>query len=178
MKRTIIIAILAIFGMISVKSQEKVKWYSIVEALEKSAVEPRVLMIDVYTDWCGWCKRMDASTFSDPEVVTILNRDFYPVKLDAEGKEDIVIGDQTFKFVDNGRRGYHELAAVLTQGRLSYPTLAYVGDGGKILMVSPGYRGPDQLKVFLAYFGDGTYKNQDWDSFAASYAEAGVQPAK
>jgi thioredoxin-related protein len=170
LKKTILLIGVAILVIATLPAQEQVKWYSIEEAIQLASKEPRVLMIDVYTDWCGWCKRMDAMTFSDPVVVDKLNRDFYPVKLNAEGKEDIVIGDKTFKFVDNGRRGYHEVAAIVTKGRLSYPTISYVDDQGRVLEASPGFKPPDLFKVQLAYYSEGAYKTQAFDDFAASYS--------
>ena len=57
-----------------------VKWMSFEEAVAKSKIEKRKIFIDVYTDWCGWCKVMDKSTFNDPQVAKILNEKFYPVK--------------------------------------------------------------------------------------------------
>ncbi len=155
----------------SATSQEKVKWYSIEEAVQLASENPRVLVIDVYTDWCGWCKRMDATTFSDPAVAELMNTHFYPVKLDAEGKEDVVIGDRTFKFVDNGRRGYHEIAAVVTKGRLSYPTISYVDGQGRVLEASPGYKTADQFKIYLAYYKEEAYKTKTFQEFADSYSE-------
>lgn len=152
-------------------AQEGVKWYSIEEAIQLASEEPRVLVIDVYTDWCGWCKRMDASTFSDPTVAQMMNTHFYPVKLNAEGKEDVVIGDRTFKFVDNGSRGYHEIAAVVTKGRLSYPTISYVDAQGRVLEAAPGFKTAEQFKVYLAYYSKDAYKNQSFEDFSASYSE-------
>jgi thioredoxin-related protein len=168
MKTVIWIIGLAILTTGVVKAQEEVKWYSIDEAVELAAEEPRIMVIDVYTDWCGWCKRMDATTFSDPEVAQILNEQFYPVKLDAEGKEDIVIADRTFKFVPNGRRGYHEVAAIVTKGRLSYPTISYLDAQGRILEASPGYKTADQFKLYLAYYAGEEYKTKTFEEFAAS----------
>lgn len=167
-KRFILLA-LVLIGLTGVQAQEKVKWYSIAEALQLTSKEPRMMVIDVYTDWCGWCKRMDATTFSDPEIAGILNKHFYPVKLDAEGKDDVVIGDKTFKFVASGGRGYHELAAVVTRGRLSYPTISYVDEQGRVISAVPGFQGPDQFKVFLAYYNGDAYKTQDFEEFKAAY---------
>ena len=169
MKRVLILLGVVVLGLNSF-AQDEIKWHSIEEAIQLASKEPRVLVIDVYTDWCGWCKRMDATTFSDPGVVEIMNKHFYPVKLDAEGKEDIVIGERTFKFVDNGRRGYHEIAAVVTRGRLSYPTISYVDYQGKVLEASPGYKTADQFQVYLAYYSEEAYKNQTFDEFSAAYA--------
>ena len=44
----------------------KIEWLTWDQAVAKMEKEPRKIMVDVYTDWCGWCKRMDASTFQDP----------------------------------------------------------------------------------------------------------------
>ena len=156
-------------GLSAALSQTKVKWYSIEEAVKLAAMEPRVLVVDVYTDWCGWCKRMDATTFSDPEIAELLNTHFYPVKLDAEGKEDIVLGDRTYKFVDNGRNGYHEVAVIATRGKLSYPTISYVDPGGNVLEAAAGYLTPDQFKVYLAYYSGGNYKTKTFQEFKETY---------
>jgi thioredoxin-related protein len=164
----ILVLLLAARGMAS--AQEEVKWYSIEEAIQLTSQEPRVLLIDVYTDWCGWCKRMDATTFSDPKVAAAMNRDFYPVKLNAEGKEDIVIGDRTYKFVASGRNGYHEMAAIVTNGRLSYPTISYVDPKGKVLQAAPGYKTPEQFWVYLEYYSGETYKQQTFQEFSSQYA--------
>lgn len=170
MKKTLYILALVLLGTGIASAQEKVKWYSIEEALQLASEEPRLIVIDVYTDWCGWCKRMDATTFSEPGVAEMMNKYFYPVKLNAEGKEDIVIGERTFKFVDNGGRGYHEMAAIVTRGRLSYPTISYVDAQGKVLEAAPGYKPPDQFMVYLSYYSDGAYKSQTFDEFSALYA--------
>lgn len=165
MKKIFSLLLFTLFVVSGASGQETIKWYSIEEAFQLSAKEPRILVIDVYTDWCGWCKRMDAATFSDPEIAAILNEHFYPVKLDAEGKEDIVIGGKTYKFVDNGRKGYHELAAIVTKGRLSYPTIACVDDKGRVLDPAPGYQDPDRFKVFLDYYRESAFESQTLQEF-------------
>src|SRR4249920_756491 len=53
-----------------------VKWMSFEQAVEKSKTEKRKIFIDVYTDWCGWCKVMDKNTFSEAQVAKILNEKF------------------------------------------------------------------------------------------------------
>jgi len=170
MKRTLYILALILLGTGIASAQEEVKWYSIEEAIQLASEEPRVLLIDVYTDWCGWCKRMDATTFSDPEVAAAMNKHFYPVKLNAEGKEDIVIGERTFKFVPSGKRGYHEMAAILTKGRLSYPTISYVDAQGRVLQAAPGYKNAEDFRVYLEYYSGDTYQNQTYEEFSSQYA--------
>ena len=128
-----------------------------------------MMVIDVFTDWCGWCKRMDANTFSHPVVAEYMNTHFYPVKLDGEGKEDITIGNQTYKFVDNGRRGYHELAAAILQGRLSYPSIAYLNSDLQVVQVVPGYKNAQQFEAYLAYFKEQAYASQTFMQFAETF---------
>ena len=169
MKKLFLFIWILVLGILYVNAQEEVKWYSIEEAMELALQEPRVLVVDVYTDWCGWCKRMDATTFSNPAIASYMNDNFYPVKLNAEEREDITIGDKTFKFVENGRNGYHQVAAIVSKGRLSYPTISYVDHNGKVLEASPGYKTPDQLKVYLSYFTGDTYKIKSFNEFKESF---------
>ena len=97
----------------------KVKWISIEEAEKLNKQEPRKIMVDVYTDWCGWCKKMDKETFSHPVIAEYINKNYYAVKLDAEGKDEITFSGTTYKFIAQGSRGYHELAAGLLNGKMS-----------------------------------------------------------
>jgi thioredoxin-related protein len=169
MKKVLLISVLAVLGLNTALTQEKIKWYSIEDAVQLASEVPKVLVIDVYTDWCGWCKRMDATTFSDPDIIKMMNTHFYPVKLNAEGKADIVIGERTFKFVQSGQRGYHEVAAIVTKGQLSYPTISYVDDQGRILEAARGFRTPEQFKVHLSYYAGEAYKTQSFQEFSEAF---------
>ena len=122
-----------------------INWMSWDQAVKanKSAAKP--LIIDVYTDWCGWCKRMDETTFKDPRVAAYVNDNFYAVKLDAEQKGDIVYDGTTFSFQQQGKRGVHMLAASLLDGRLSYPSIVYLNGAMERTMISPGYKDADAL---------------------------------
>src|SRR4249919_2233805 len=60
---------------------KEVNWMSIDDVQVAMKKQPRKVWIDVYTDWCGWCKRMDKTTFSDPNVIRYMNKHFYAVKL-------------------------------------------------------------------------------------------------
>jgi len=92
---------------------EEIRWYTWAEAAELSKTAPKKIFIDLYTDWCGWCKKMDKSTFVDPSVVKYLNENFYPVKFNAERKDAIVFNETTFEYIKSGRRGVHQLAYAL-----------------------------------------------------------------
>jgi len=152
--------LIATFYLQILNGQEKIKWYSLQEAIELNQQVSKKFMIDVYTDWCGWCKRMDATTFLNDEVATYVNKHYYPVKFDAELKDSLTLGNQTYYFIDNGRRGYHEVAAILTKGRLSYPTIVYLDEELKHIGIEPGFKTADQLKKRLEYYREETYKTE------------------
>ena len=103
MKKTLLI--LAVFVGFAGWAQEKIQWMSIEKAYEltQSEENPKKIFIDVYTDWCGWCKRMDKATFQKPEVAAYMNEHYYNVKFNAEQKEDITILNNTFTFVAQPR---------------------------------------------------------------------------
>ena len=122
-----------------------------------------------HASWCGWCKKMDASTFSDPAVAKMLGEHFYNVKLDAEQKEPIRFNEYTFNYVANGRRGYHELAASLLNGKLSYPTVIFLNEKFEIIQVLPGYRTADEFLKIATFIGEDHYLTTSWTDFVASY---------
>ncbi len=146
-----------------------VKWMTFEEAVERSKIEKRKIFIDVYTDWCGWCKVMDKNTFSDPKVAKILNDHFYPVKFNAEQREDVVFAGNTFKFVDNGRNGYHQLAASLLNNQLSYPTVVFLDDEFRMIQPLPGYQKPEEFHKIIQFIGEDHYKSLSWKDWQVKY---------
>ncbi len=152
------------------KTTDGIDWVTIQEAFKNTAgndKNDKYVFIHVTTDWCGWCRKMEAASYSKPEVYNYLNKNFYSVSFDAERKDDITLGDQTFSFVDEGRRGYHELAAQLVNGRMSYPTVVILTPDFQVIQPIPGYQGPEQLLQILKFFGDGHFKKgTSWEEYA------------
>ncbi len=127
-------------------SSNELQWLSIEEA-NKIADKgtDKKFIIDVYTDWCHWCKVMDKKTFSDPEVIAFLNEKFHMVKFDAEQKDGVRHKGQEFKWEAMGRNGVNMLAVELLKGQLSYPSLVYLNSNLESIMVSPGYKDSQRL---------------------------------
>jgi len=134
--------------------------------LTQAEENPKKIFIDVYTDWCGWCKRMDKATFQKPEVAAYMNEHYYNVKFNAEQKEDITILNNTFTFVAQGQRGYHELAAALLNGKMSYPTVIFMNNKFEMLSPVPGYQEPVQFLKIANFFGSNAYKDTPWEEYA------------
>jgi thioredoxin-related protein len=151
------------------KDEAVVTWMTFEEAVKKSKTEKRKIFIDVYTDWCGWCKVMDKNTFSDPIVAKLLNEKFYPVKFNAEQTEDVTFNGTTFKFVPGGGRGTHQLAAALLNNQLSYPTVVFLDEEFKIIQPLPGYRKAPEFHMIAQFIGEGHYKTRKWEDWQSSY---------
>lgn len=149
-------------------TEKKIKWYTWEEAVALQGKSPKIIMVDLFTDWCGWCKRMDATTFEDEAVAKYINTYFYPVKFNAEQKEEINYGGKIHKFVESGRSGYHELAAAMVDGKLGYPNFVYFNERMERIMISPGYKEPADVMLELRFTAEGNYLNMSWQDFKAA----------
>jgi thioredoxin-related protein len=159
-----------------------IKWMSFEEAVEKSKTEKRKIFIDVFTEWCGWCKVMDKSTFPDAQIAKLLNEKFYPVKLDAEQTNDVVFRGTTFKYVAMGNRGVHQLAAALLNNQLSYPNFVFLDEDFRIIPIYqgstslPGYRKPEEFHPFLSFVGNDMYQKMNFNDYQKEYKSPYVIP--
>lgn len=148
---------------------QHINWLTFEEAIEKNQKEPKNILIDVYTDWCGYCKKMDRETYENKEIVKLINKNFYAVKLNAEQREDITYKDKTFTFVKNGRRGYHQFAAGLLQGKMSYPSTVFLDKNEAIIDKIPGYLTPVIMEKILVYLGNNMYKDTSFEKFQETF---------
>ena len=145
------------------QADEKIHWMTLNEAIDANSKNPKKIFIDVYTNWCGWCKRMDATTFEDKGVIKYMNATFYPVKLDAETKDTILFKNKAYTFVPEYKS--NEIAAFFLNGQMSYPTSVYLDEKLDLIGPMPGYLTKDQLLPVLKYFGNNTFKTKKWEDF-------------
>lgn len=156
-------------GLTTVSSQDLIDWRTWEEVQVANKQEPRKVMVDVYTEWCGWCKKMDNSTFKKPHIAQYINDNFYAVKFDAEYKELIEFKEAVYEFVNTGKRGYHELAAHITKGELRYPTIVILDESLNILQPIQGFQDPMTLELILTYYSGDFHKNTPWKKYTKSY---------
>jgi len=168
MKKLIMILLLAAPAMLLSAQTAEVKWYSIEEAVTLAKTNPRPIFVDAYTDWCGWCKKLDKETFSHPVIAEILNTKYYPVKFDAEGKETVTF--QGRKFVNDGSLGKtHQLAYALLQGKLGYPTVVFLTANSELITPVSGYKTPVQIEPMLMYFAGTSWQKQSYEEFMKTF---------
>ncbi|MCO5233940.1 MAG: DUF255 domain-containing protein [Chitinophagales bacterium] len=151
-----------------------IQWMTFEEAVKRAETDknPKNIFIDFYTHWCGWCKVMDKQTFADPNVAKLMNKYFYPVKFDAESKEPITFKGQKYGFVASGRNGYHELAANIMQGKLSYPTFIFLNPKFEIITPISGFVKPEEFEPIVNFLGQNLYMQPNggnWEEYRKNY---------
>jgi len=148
----------------NVYSQTKVNWIELDNNTEINNNGKKII-IDLYTDWCGWCKVMDRNTFTDKQVIEYINNYFLPVKFDAEYNDNVIFNNNSYKFINSGRKGINELAYALTNGNLSYPMTVFLDENYQLITLLPGYHKPNFYNKVLKYIGEDHWKDKTWDEY-------------
>jgi thioredoxin-related protein len=177
MKKIVAMLLLAVIGS---TAAAQIKWHKFEEAVELCKKRPKKIFIDVYTDWCGWCKVYDKNTFGNPDIAEYMNKHFYAVKFNAEGYDTVRFMGRTFVNPGGGRRSTHMLATSLLNGKMSYPSVVFLNEQFQLLHVQPGYLTPEQFAPFMVYIGDAWYdpsKNTSWEIFSKDFKWPPVKKA-
>lgn len=152
MKKPILILTILTSSFI-VKAQDKINWISLNEALKLQKENPKKIMIDVYTNWCGPCKLLDKNTFQNKDVAAYVNENYYAVKFNGEGDETINYKGDIFKnpnynkALANKRNSPHQFSDFM---RISaYPTIAFLSEKAEFIIPLKGYYNPQQLEFYL-----------------------------
>ena len=139
-------ALLLLFALVSFApprpAAESINWLTVEEAEALSEKEPRKILMDVYTDWCGWCKKMDKTTFANDEVAKYVNENFYAVKLKADSNDKV-----TFKGKEYSKG---ELAQAFRV--TGYPTIVFFDQSFSKFQPVSGYRGAKDFLALLEQF--------------------------
>jgi thioredoxin-related protein len=190
MKKTLFISLMIIASVLIVfpagaqsqqpqtppSSSAKIKWLDFEDAVALNKKKPKKMFIDMYTDWCGWCKKMDAATFINPVIVEYMNENFYAVKFNAERKDTVNFnGKQYINPNPSGTRSSHQLAQELLSGRMSYPSFIVLDESLTKVTTVPGYRKAPEFETILHYFGENAYKTEKWEEFNATFKTTAVE---
>ena len=92
----LLVVLLASFKPINEDPEGKINWVTIEEAIKLQKKEPKKIIMDVYTNWCGPCKMLDKNTFGNADVANYINKNYYAVKFNAEGNDKVTFKDKTY----------------------------------------------------------------------------------
>ncbi len=149
------------------KPKKEIAWLTVEEAAARLQKEKKPILIDLYTDWCGWCKVMDKETYSNEKVIAYIEENFYPVKLNAETRKVVNWGGKEFTYNPDYR--VNEFAALITRGQLSYPSTVILPADGTAPQAIPGYLKVPDMELILRYFGDGHYGKTDFQVYHKAF---------
>lgn len=176
MKNLIYIFVLALLTSVSGFAQsQEINWVTLEKALELQKKNPKKIMMDVYTNWCGPCKMLDKNTFHNKDVVDFVNKNYYAVKFNAEGNDEVTFDGRSFSNPNykpelaNRRNSAHELTRYLKVS--AYPTIVFFDENAKVISPIRGYQKPQQIELYLKLFLGDDYKSMTTqEEFNAYYA--------
>lgn len=169
MKKLFTLILLSCIALGSTVAQ--IKWTSI-ENSDKINNE-KLYIIDFYTSWCGWCKQMDKTTFTDPTVIKIINKYYTAIKFNAEGTSEFTWKGTKYTGgnSNNGRPATHAFTKATLGQKIGFPSFAIFNSDKSLINVVQGYNKPKDFIVILWYFASKDYLKYSFDQYENIFDE-------
>jgi len=148
-------------------TQKEIHWISFEEAEARMKQQPKKVIIDVYTGWCGWCKVMDRKTYANDSLIRYVNEHYYAIKFDAEQRTPVKFMGKTWNYSQQNK--VNDLAVELMRGRMSYPTTIFMDEGFTNAQPMPGYLEVFQMESILKYLGGDHHKSMPWTDWQHNF---------
>ena len=161
---------------ISTTTAQEINWVTFEEAVALQKKNPKKIMMDMYTVWCGPCKMLDKNTFHNKDVVDYVNKYYYAVKFNAEGNDVVNFKGKTFQNPNydpakaKRRNSGHELSRYFSVQ--AYPTMVFLDENAEFIAPIRGYKTPQQLELYLKMFKENEHKGMDTQEKFDAYYKA------
>ncbi len=172
MKKALLLFFVSFFLIDGVKSQ--VDWKPIEQVAQTDLKgNKKMIFIDFSTSWCGWCKKMDRETFSDPVVSAILNKYYIPVRFDAEGTSTFTWNGTKYSntHVAGQRAQTHPFTRAILGQKIGYPSFALFSRNGSLTQILQGYQNAYEFSMTLWYFCSGDSRRYTFDEYRNIFQE-------
>ncbi len=146
--------------------KSKIAWQTTDEVSVQWNENKKPILIDIYTDWCHYCKVMDKTTYSNDSIAGYINQHFYRAKVDAESKTAFNWMGKIYNYIPKYK--VNQLAIDLTKGNLSFPTTVIIPPNGEPEIIS-GALSVQEMELVVKYFGGGNNGKTDWNEFVKGY---------
>ncbi|MES2655660.1 MAG: DUF255 domain-containing protein [Bacteroidota bacterium] len=135
---------IVVLGLFAFKPQtEEVKWLNFNDGYKLAKKKNKIILVDVYTDWCGWCKRMDRDTYAKPSIVNALNKDYVVVKFNPE------VTGVTYSYNGKTYDGPGLAGAISNNSISGYPTTVFINPKSHKTKLEVGYKNEADMSVIL-----------------------------
>jgi len=134
----------------------EITWLRYDDGIKLAQEKGKHVLVDFVTKWCGYCKRMDRTTFVEPELVRMLNDNFVAIRVDAESAQ--LLNVKGYKITER------DLAAGEYQVR-SYPAFWFLKPDGSKLGLLQGYRESGQFLEVLFFMKEKLYDKMTFDDY-------------
>jgi thioredoxin-related protein len=134
---------------------EKLTWNSFDAGIKKAQSSGKKVLIDVYADWCKWCKTMDTVTYVDSKIKEYLNKNYVLIKLDGESRDQLTY--------DGKKMSAAEFAQGM--GVTGFPATLFLKSNGGAITMLPGYSEPKMFIQVLSFIGENHYENKKFDDY-------------
>ena len=137
----------------AVKSE--INWLKYDEGLKVAAENGKNIFVEFTAKWCGYCRKMHATTFKDPRIIDMFDKYFVTVSVDGDSKDSLNID------------GWLTTERLLTREYRvqGYPTYWFLNPKGERIAPMGGYQPADFLYDALDYMKDETYKTMSFEQF-------------
>lgn len=131
------------------------QWLSFDKGLAEAQKSDKKILVDVYTDWCGWCKRMDRDVYANNKVASYLTQQYVLVRVNAESSEELHYKGKT----------YSEMGLAEEFKVTGYPTILFLDPNGNHITSLPGYVKADEFLGIVKFIGEDYYKTMKWEEY-------------
>ena len=154
-------------SLVAQSTDSAIKWTSMDEVIKQSKKQKKKIVLELYTDWCGWCKQMNSETFSNDVIVSFVNDNFYALRVNITDRNHADVVSLLTKL--KSLAGSNELYEKVKQGDLHVPTLVILDEGFKVIDSITGFKAARQMEALLAFYATNSYMNAPWSSFQRNY---------
>lgn len=156
-------------------ASSQVKWMTLEQAIEAQKTIPKKILINFYTDWCAPCKIMDKDTYNQPVIASYLNDNYYPVKFNAEGRENVTVFGRTFtnsEFVDGKENNaMHDFTKYMNVNAI--PSAVFLDETGNPITILQGALSAKELEPYIPFISSNKYKKintrEGWENYQKKF---------
>jgi thioredoxin-related protein len=135
--------------------KNELRWSALDQGLIEANRTGKKILIDVYTTWCGWCKKMDTDTYSNARVSSYLQSHYVLVKLNAESSKQLTYKGEKYSEQDFAR----------AFGVDGYPTILFLKSNGEPITKYSGYANAATFHDVVSYIAEDHYLTKKYDEY-------------